>query len=988
MTPGPLWRRAVTRAGRERAWALLVAAAFLLTAAAGAADVLSVSAWRSASVQRVLDAVPEGAVPRVAPVLRVAGAPDPGPPLDALRERVDAVPGLGPGGLTGVSFADELLGSRLVRYDGWVQVGGVRLPARPVAVDDPASVLVVTGGGEDADGLWLPTATAEELGVGPGDDLRVGITVSRGDTGRTTVRVAGTYEVGPDGTTPADRPTSTFWLDRAGRLPGDPGGRPSIALLVGQPDLVVDVAADTGDFLLWTIDARLDPALPTRTGLGATVRGVEALQRELGRSGLTDTSETVLTTAVSGLPGLAGAADDITRRAAAEARTPALGSIVLGLALVLAVSALTAARRERELELLAGLGVRPPAAGLLGLVEVLPTALLGWLLGVPAALLAVRLLTGVPPEPGALALAAGQAAVLVAAAVLLHAVVQLTAAAAASRRGARHHRPQRSLPWRPALVVAAVAAAVGLLAAPVGEARGLDLAVPVLVAAAVGAVGAGVLRRLAAGRLGSRDGARAPGRDESRSRRRHAGPGALGPRRVGVLVVRRRLAGGGAERLLVVTALATAFGLAAHVVAGQVLVDRAVEDKVAVLAGAPVVVELDYAYQVDPDLPTEGYPRDVAVADGDSVVFRASGRLPGQREVDVLVVDPGTLDDVAAWGHPGGPLGTGRRALDDLAVADAAATPVCPSAPLGWTTVPPPEEPPDPPPPSCPPRPPDEDGLPAGRVATGAAPVLLVGEPAGLRVGSRTTLDAPNGDVLLQVVGRAEAFPGLDPDLRTGLVGATGSFLPRLPNGDPRYGFAPDVAPPPSFDVEAVELWSARPVTAVTADLRAGGQADGVLEDDRRLRTIAEARNRPAYVAVDLVAPYLRAVSGLVLLVAVLALCLSVDRAAARGRAGDLVLARIGLGRAGARRLLEVEAAVMVLAGLALGALGWLLSVPLLARLLEPDPSVAPLLRPAAVPGAAVPLLLATAVALLAATLVARAGTRGASEEQVLRAQD
>ena len=53
-------------------------AAFAVTAAAAASDVLSVSAWRTASVERVLDAVEEGTAARAAPAVRVSAAPGPG----------------------------------------------------------------------------------------------------------------------------------------------------------------------------------------------------------------------------------------------------------------------------------------------------------------------------------------------------------------------------------------------------------------------------------------------------------------------------------------------------------------------------------------------------------------------------------------------------------------------------------------------------------------------------------------------------------------------------------------------------------------------------------------------------------------------------------------------------------------------------------------------------------------------------------------------
>ncbi|MFC7162951.1 hypothetical protein ACFQL5_11690 [Aquipuribacter hungaricus] len=991
MTGGPLWARAPLRLLREGPWAVLVVAAFAVSAAAAASDVLTVSAWRTASVARTLDAVAEGAGPLASPTVRVSGSPGPGRVLEGLREQVDAVPGLEPASLLGVSFADELLGTRLVRYEGFAEVDGRRRTARLTAVDEPGDVLQVVAsapvaeGEERPAGVWVPADLAEELSLEPGDEMQVVTSVSRRQDTAATTTVAGVYEVDA-GAVPVDLPGSRFWQDRAGRLPGDTGGLAQPSVLVGDPSTTEALADAIGDVLIWSLDAGLDPVRPDRDALGSTVSAVQRLRTAAaalppGESVGTVGSGAILSpVVVTGLPGLLARADDITLRAAAEARTPAVGSILLGLALVLAVSTLTASRRARELELLAGLGVRPPAVGALGVAEVLPAALLGLLLGGPGAWLAVRALAGASPGEASLGLAAGQAAVVVGAGVLLHAVVMAVAAAGAARRGARHSRPQRSLPWRPVLVAAAVAAVAGLLAAPVGEARGLDLSVPVLVSAAVGAVGASLLRLVAAGR-----GPRPHWGTARRVVEPSSGSSRLGPGTVGALVVRRRLAAGGAERLLVVTALATAFGLAAHVLVGAELVARSVEDKAAVLAGAPVVVELDQAGQVDPDLPGEGYARDVRTTEGDSVVFRDSGRLLGDRVVDVAVVDLATVEAVASWGSPGGPLDRARGQLGVLAEADAAARPECPSLPLGGNALPSPDEPP---PPACPPAPAEGEGVPLGGIAPGPAPVLVVGERAGLRDGALVRLASPTGDVPLRVVGSVEAFPGVDPDLRTGIVAATGSYLPRLPNGDPRLTTLTDGRGEVSKDLDGVELWSVRPLAAVAADLPAVESTAAALSDERRTRTAGESLGRPAFVAVALVEPYLRVLAGLVLLVALLALCLSVDRATARARAGDLVLARVGLGRGGTRRLLVVESVVLVVAGLALGALGWLLTVPLLPRLLEPEPSVRPLLDPVAVPQAGAVLVAAAMLALLAAVLVVRAGTRSTSEEEVLRGQD
>ncbi|WP_336922182.1 hypothetical protein [Aquipuribacter sp. SD81] len=957
--PGPLWERAPTRLARQGAWGLLVLAALLLVATAGAAEVLSASAFQRQAVDRVVSAVPPGAPPRVAPVLRMTGVPGPGPELDVLLERVDALPGMRPAELLGRSFGDELQTEALVRVEGLVVGPDGETPARLVSVDDVGSRVVTVQGEARAvpDGpeprVWLGADTAAALGVRPGGTVEVLQRTSSGSRlvaeERREAVLAGVVGTAGDGTTPADVPGSTFWAERAARLPSDPGQQRRAPVVLAEPLDAARLAGSLGDTLLWSVDSRLDDGI-TPERLFAAAAATSRLQQSVAARP-PQVDEDLPFLAVSGLQGLAADAQDVALRTVREARPAALGAIGLGLALVLAVAVLDVARRRLELELLVGLGHRPVAVAALGVVEVLPAALLAWALSLPLAWAGVLAVTGAQPQAVLLPAAAAQAGVVVAAGVLAHGAVQGAAALAAARRGSRQERTERrGVPWRPVLVAATLAAVVGLVVAPVGDARGLDLLVPVLVGASAGALGAGLVRRLLTRRAGGRP------------------PAAATARALGVTVLRRRLAADDG-RVVVVTALAAATALAVHVLAGGALVGRAVTDKAAVLAAATSVVEASFPVELDPTMPVDGPVRGIRAPAGSTVVLRDSGTLPGDTRVDVVVVQPDEVRTAALWGAAGGPLERARAALTGLAAADREAVPDGPPRYPFDPTRPPVDE--------------DEDPLPPP-VPPGRAPVLLVGDPAGLAVGDSTSLQTSGGRVALQVVGHVPAFPGLDPDLPTGLVAATSSYSPRLPNGDVRF-----VSRSPLIGVDRAEVWSSLPLADLTAALVDRGVDPGLLDDERRVRSASEVLVRPAFVAAGLAEPYLVALAGLLLAAAVLALCLAVDRAATRTRAGDLVLARAGLGARGTRLLLVAEAVALLVAGVLLGVLGWALTLPLQQRLLEPEPSVPPLLDTGAVPlvlpAAVAPVGLAVLAALAAAGAVAWAGSRARGQEEVLR---
>ena len=944
-TPSPLWMSAPTRLLRSGLWGPLVLGALLLLATAGAAPVLFYAYAADAAWRTTVEAVPVTARAADAPVVRLNGGAGPEDSREAaLLERLAAIPGLGPARVVAGSVGTELAG-RDALLTPFVRAGDRTERARLYADQDLADALVPAPAGTspEAGGLWLPAPVAARLGVGAGDRVEVGVSRRDGPAlGETTApaEVAGTYAVGADGRRPADPSGTGRWTARVGQLPADTEfPTRTAALLVGDVETVQRLAEAVGDELFWTAEAGLATALPPLPEVRRTADRVARLGRALTDPGVLSTADGPLRTGlVSGLPDLA--ADAVAVRDATVARTSTLAwaGVVLGLLAVVAVAVLGTARRRLELALDAELGTAPAAVGARAGLEVLPAAVLA---GLGGPLLAQAVLGAAGAGPAAsrsvLAAAAANAAQGLAVAVLLVALVAGCAAAVAARP-ARAGADRRRLPWEVLLAVAAVTAVLGLTSRPERAAPAwVDLLVPVLVVAAVGAVGG---RLLLAGlaRAARRLGSARPG-----SRRSAVGWLAL-----------RRLSAPDEARLLVVTVLVLGLGMQLFALSAAAAVADVSEDRAAVAAGAQASIRIPGSWLLDDDPvgpPDDAPPgsslpevRTPELPDGATLVWQRTGTVPGLfGYVTVLVVDPGTLRTAAAWGR-GPELARARALLDRFAAADRES----------------------------------EDARRRGLTAA-PVPAVVVGS-ADLRRGQVASVDlslrpSPLG-VPVEVLDVLPAFPGADGTRTTVVVGT--SMLARLGHSDPRR-----LPPDPDSDAGfRLRLWSADGPDGLDAVLSRRG-----VEGDEAT-TLAQARQRPDLAAARRSLGYSVALAGCVALLAVVALCLLADRSAARGRAADLLLRRAGLGRAGPVRARVLELALTGALALVLAVLGVLLLSPLAAALVDGAGGARPVLtfRPTAAGLAATAGTAVVATALASAVVAVRART--GSDGQVLRDAD
>ncbi|HEX8495825.1 MAG TPA: hypothetical protein VF661_01420, partial [Actinomycetales bacterium] len=579
----PLWRRAPLRTLRWGGWGALTVSALVLLSAAAASGPVLAAVTANAALRDQLTAVLREAPASAASVVRVvggAGAQGRG----VLEDALDDIPGLGPATVTASSVGREQL-DRQVRFTPYVSTGDgdgerARLFGDDLVGTDPAQVLRITSRAENiaAQGVWLPDPVAERLGAQAGGQVTVGVR-TREETTAERVTVAGTYAVQRDGRTPADPPGSSRWTLRGASVPPDTQlGTLRSFLLIADVATAGRLAEQTGDTLLFAVEAQPAPAVPTLTEMRATVAGIRALQQDVRDPAVTgDAPDRLRAQVVTGLPTLVDDASAVAGRTVAWTSTLTAAGVALGLLAVLAAAVLSTGRRRRELELTAALGIRPAVTGGLAALEVVLPALVGAMAGTALAVAGVRL-AGPPGElPTSAVLDGGVRAIAAAAVgVLLVGAWTAVSAARAARLVAAERRP-RPWPWEAGLALVAVTAAVALRTRPddTGPPGPVDLLVPLLVITATAALGTRLVLGLA--------------------RRRATRP--WGRRPVLTLALRRLVAGGD---VLVVTALATGLGLLVYAVAAGGSLRQVADDRADVRAGATATAQVEASWLLDP----------------------------------------------------------------------------------------------------------------------------------------------------------------------------------------------------------------------------------------------------------------------------------------------------------------------------------------------------------------------------------------------------
>jgi putative ABC transport system permease protein len=324
---------------------------------------------------------------------------------------------------------------------------------------------------------------------------------------------------------------------------------------------------------------------------------------------------------------------------------------------------------------------------------------------------------------------------------------------------------------------------------------------------------------------------------------------------------------------------------------------------VAVAAGAEGVATLEGSWQLDPQAPLTppdppvGEPlpdtpvpgvRNPPLPPGNTVVWRADITTPlDYDQRDMLLIDAERFRDVALWGR-GADLAAARAAIDAIDV-------------------------------------------PAGH--DGPIPAIAVADPASDGLDTIAVNLGYAEPQNLQLVARVPAFPGMQPRPMY-VVSADAMFAAIDGPSDPRLRPRSGLGPSPMF--ARTYLWS--------RDGAAGVNAVVAPQDVRpeRVETAAELRQSDAYVATGRARGYQLAVAGYLALLAVLTLCVYAQRTAAARRPADLMLARVGFGRArvARARVLEFVLLAAIALGTAVAAVAAL--APLGGRLLDDQPGLRP----------------------------------------------
>jgi putative ABC transport system permease protein len=563
----------------------------------------------------------------VAPTLAAAG--DAATASELARTGVDAaglrITAQGPIAADDVAAIGALLDEQLGAATGpggqTIQVdpvvvshGDTSVRVRPVADSRIFDALELRDG-DPAAGFVVPDVLADELGIAPGDR----VTARRGDAA-TEVVVGGVARP----LDPELAPAGLADLAAAHAAEPDAGSRP-LDLLFGSPGAALDLAGELGASrtVTWSQPAPdvtdLEEARTVRARMARVATAAGDPRTELGAA-ITDTNGTRPQAEV-GMGPLVRDADAAVAALAGPARAVGIAGQAVALAVAAAAALFAARAREIELKLAAVRGRSPLRQGLTAAVRAIPALLAGAVVGWATALAVVAAVAPGRSLPAATAVSAAWS-VSLALVPALAVIAAVTAGVVASAVRVGRRRRRRNLaraPWEAVVLGLAAIAYVQLrLSGGLSSVDGapslhpLVLAFPVLLL--TGLVGLAV-------RAGRR----------ALPALRHVGGEAPAAR----FLALRRLAAASGPGLLLAGATALALGLVVYTAALASSLSTAVDGKAVLQLGADAVAPATAMGAAD--------------AAG-TEVLRGRGRAgPGDRSVDVLLVDADTFGASAYW---------------------------------------------------------------------------------------------------------------------------------------------------------------------------------------------------------------------------------------------------------------------------------------------------------------------------------------------------
>ncbi len=566
-----------------------------------------VSSVSSASLQRQIDASCRG----------VGVDPSAGPPIPPellLAAPADLASRASPAFATRI----ETVASRL---NGFGVDGGPAINVLMVhRTGYPEALHPLAGGG---DGVWIPDTVAEEIGLGVGDQVRLG---PDGDL----VAVAAIY---PDLLTTRQTDQWSCALRDTLGFNVDPNSGVAPAVFVPRDVFFDHMVLHPGDYgIEW-------PFAELPTTLSQARHAVEALPALDAAVASSMDLGGRIPSASSRLPFMTERAAAI-RSAVSSTITPtAILAVVATLVLVAGFGRFWLDKRRAEVRLLWARGVAPSALGLLAVAELLVATVAGAIAGWALGLFVVRRAGpsgALDPGVAATCLAWAGAMAAVALVVVWLSVTLGTRSILerAPERSRRAWRWVRVVPWEPVVLAGAWLAWRRLVDQGPAVVDGdsapavdfLALLFPLLLIIGVLGLLARVLRvALGAGR---RRGRWLP---------------------VQPLLAVRRMAAARATTLTTMMAAALGVGVVTFSAGAVVSTQATADAKSGVAAGADIWAIIGAPDDAGPPLPGRS-----------TIVGFDSGATFGDVDVDVRIVDPATFADGAYWPDAGGP------ALEDL----------------------------------------------------------------------------------------------------------------------------------------------------------------------------------------------------------------------------------------------------------------------------------------------------------------------------------
>jgi hypothetical protein len=503
----------------------------------------------------------------------------------------------------------------------------------------------VTGGTEPAAGIWLPDTLATSLGIGVGDKVLLGFNYPDFVERPERMVDAATTIAGIYATTDGLPISETFdWRSTPAPLPSDPSGAEGTAPLLltdtGTAMSLISAMDDTPFVkwdLAWSGPVSIEQGRDASVGLKQTSDELLNSESLVGRQVADAHAQRVVLS--SGVPTFVQRSEQ-----AAATLHPVLVSIALTAqvmsVLVIAICIWMLGRaRRREHALSMTMGTNPVRLGALGSLE----QLIPIVAGIGVAYAVVRWFPGLVAGEGAIdndtlrqathpVLWAMPIAIAVVAIAGFAAVWPLDAASEGRAR-----RVAGALRAETIVVVAAVATGAQLVTQKGSTLEsGTSLLFPLLAVLA----GSVVVVRGTAAVVRSVSDRRVP-----RQRMTHR---TGRPRSLAIWLARRRVSYSLTELSALVIVVASGVGLFVYCASISADGHRGVRDKAAAIGGAPATAAVDSTQDVPHG--ADGFP--AGLPSGSTVVWSLSDAQMAPNVVaDILVVDPETFPDAAAWRH-------------------------------------------------------------------------------------------------------------------------------------------------------------------------------------------------------------------------------------------------------------------------------------------------------------------------------------------------